>query len=339
MTYDARISENGTFTGDLILSLAILILSASVPALAMNNALGQSYPSKPIRFVVPGAPGSSSDIVARTIGSKLNEAWGQPVVADNRTGAGGIIGTDIVAKAVPDGYVIVIVVTSFAINASLYPKLPYDPVKDFSPVVLLGSTQNVLLIHPSLSANSVRELIAIAKSKPGQFNYGSPGRGTGVHLATELFKQMAGIDVVHIPYKGAVLATSDLIGGRLFMVLNNITTALPLVKAGKLRALAVTGSKRSPLIPNLPTIDEAALPGYVYKGWFGVLAPAGIPKEVSAKLNAGMVRIMKMPDVEQKLSGLGFEPATSTPGQFAEYVKEQITTWAKVIKESNLNTE
>lgn len=339
MTCDARISENENLAGALVLSLAIRILSVSVLAFAMSSALGQSYPAKPIRFIVPGAPGSSSDIVARTIGSKLTEAWGQPVVADNRTGASGIIGTDIVAKAFPDGYVIVIVVTSFAINASLYPKLPYDPVKDFSPVVLLGSTQNVLLIHPSLSAGSVGELIAIAKSKPGRFNYGSPGRGTGVHLATELFKQMAGIDIVHIPYKGAVMATSDLVGGRLFMVLNNITTALPLVKAGKLKALAVTGSKRSPLIPNLPTIDEAALPGYVYKGWFGVLAPAGVPKEVIARLNAGMVQIMRMPDVEQKLSGLGFEPATSTPAQFAGYVKEQIATWAKVIRDSNLSTE
>ena len=315
------------------------MLMLFVLAIISNTATAQQYPEKPIRVISVSGPGSVSSVMVRMVGAKLTAAWGQPVVSDLRSGAGGIVGTEIAAHAAPDGYTLVIVVTSHAINASLKRKTPYDPVKDFAPVTLLGSTPLVLVVHPSFTANSVRDLIVLAKAKPGQYDYASAGIGSGLHLAGELFKAMAGINLSHVAYKGATPAEIDLVSGRVQIMFDNIVNGLPHVKAGRLKALAVTGSKRSPLVPELPTIDEAALPGYEYTGWFGALAPAGTPRAIILKLSTEIAKIMNMRDIKDPLSALGFDPLTSTPENFGRYLDAQIAKWAKVIVDSGAQIE
>jgi tripartite-type tricarboxylate transporter receptor subunit TctC len=300
----------------------------------------QSYPSKSIRYVVPYAPGGSTDIVARVLALKLSEAMGQQVVVDNRPGAGGAIGADIVAKSPPDGYTMVTAVTSImAINQFLYRKLPYDPEKDFAPVTQVGSLPLILVIHPSLPAKNVREFIAIAKAKPGQLNYGSSGVGTATHMTTELFKAMAGVDLVHIPYKGSGQVMGDVIGGQLALIFDQIVSSLPHVQGGKLRMLAITSAKRFPSLPDLPTIAESGVPGYESISWAGVAVPAGTPKEIVARLHAEIVKVLAMPDIRERFLRDGIETIGSTPEQFSEHIRRERIKWAKVVKDSGAKAD
>jgi tripartite-type tricarboxylate transporter receptor subunit TctC len=296
-------------------------------------AHAQNYPNKSIRLIVPFPPGGPADILSRAIGQKLTDSWSQQVVVDNRAGAGGAIGSELAAKAAPDGYTLLMgFVGTHAINPSLYSKLPYDNVKSFEPVSLVATATIILVLHPSLPAKSVKELIALAKSKPGELTFGSPGNGTPQHLAGELFSTMAGVKMTHVPFKGAVPAISDLLGGRISLVFSSAPPALPHVATGKLRALAVTSGKRSSVAPDLPTVAESGLPAFEVINWYGVLVPARTPKAVVDKLNAEIAKIMKMPDVKERLSSVGIETFSSTPAQFAAFIKDETAKWAKVVK-------
>jgi len=306
---------------------------------AAPSAVAQTYPHKTIRLVVPFPPGGSNDLVARIIAQKLDESWGQRVVVDNRAGGNGVIGTQLVARSAPDGYTILLVPAAHAINATLQKgKLPYDPIKDFTPVTNIASAPNVLVVHPTVPARTVRELIRLAKTRPGQLNYGSAGIGFPSHLAAEMLKSMAGINMVHVPYKGAGPAMVDLISGHIDLAFPSLPGALPHIKTGRLRALAVTSDKRSVIMPGLPTVAET-LPGYSAATWFGIFLPAATPADIVTKLNAGIVRIIRLPEVKDVLSRQGAEPIGSTPGNFALYIKSEIEKWARVIKQANVRVE
>ena len=314
---------------------------ACVAALgATGAATAQSYPAKAIRFVVPFPPGGPADILSRTIGQHLGTSWNQQVVIDNRAGAGGNIGAEIVAKSPPDGYTIFMgYVGTHAINASLYRELPFDPFKDFEPVGLVAMVTIVLVVHPSVPVKSVKELIALAKARPGQLNFGSPGNGTPQHLAGELFNTMANVKMIHVPYKGAVPALNDLLGGRLSMIFSSMPPALPHVQTGKLRALGVTSAARSPAAPDVPTIAQSGLPGYEVINWYGVLVPAKTSPEIVGKLNAEINRIMNLPDVRERLAAQGAEIYTSTPSEFAAHIRKETEKWAKVVKFSGAHID
>ena len=308
-------------------------LAAATLLFAAASACAQSSPSTQIRFVVPFPPGGPADILSRTIGQSLAESWAQQVVIDNRAGAGGNIGAEIVAKAPPDGYTMLMgFVGTHAINSSLYRTMPFDAVKDFEPVALDAMVTIILVVHPSLPVKSVRELIALAKAHPGELSFGSPGNGTPQHLAGELFNTMTGVKMVHVPYKGAVPALTDLLGGRLSMIFSSMPPALPHVQSGKLRALGVTSTARSPAAPDVPTIAQSGLKGYEVINWYGVLVPARTPKEIVGKLNGEVVRIMNLPAVKERLAAQGAETYTSTPEKFAEMIKTETEKWAKVVK-------
>ena len=320
--------------------LAALASVAAVAALAPPAARAESYPSKPIRMVVGFPSGGAPDILARIFSEKVSPSWGQPVVVDNKPGAGGNIGAEAVAHAAPDGYTLALgTVGTHSINGALYSKMPYDMVKDFVPVILLASTPNVLVVHPSVPARNVQELIALAKSKPGGLTFGTPGVGTSLHVSGELFNTMAGTRITHVPYKGRAMAIPDLLGGHITMMFDNLPSALPVVKEGKLRALGVTSAKRSSSAPDIPTIAEQGLPGYEAESWFAVFAPAGTPKDVVSKLNAELNRIFELPDVRQKLATLGLDPVLGTPEKLASYQRSEIAKWAKVVKESGAKAE
>ena len=302
-------------------------------------AFSEGYPSKPIRIIVPYPPGGFNDTLARTLGQKLNEKWGQAVIVDNRPGGGTTIGTGLAAKSPPDGYTLLIVSFAFAINPALYATLPYDTEKDFAPVVLAASTPNLLVVNSELPVKSVKELIALAKSKPGQLNYASAGNGSSNHLSMELFKSLTGIDAVHIPYKGSAPAVTDLIGGQVDLMFDNVPNVLPQVKAGKLRALAVSSRERSPFVKDLPTVAETGVPGFEVSVWFGVVAPAGTPQPVIAKLNAEINAILKLPEIRQSFNNQGVETAGGTEAEFAAFIAAQTTKWAKVVKDSGAKAE
>ncbi len=319
---------------------ALAPLAVTLAAFAPHGIAADAYPAKPIRFVVAFPPGGGTDIIARSIAQKLAERFAQQVAVDNRPGAGGNIGTDIVAKSAPDGYTILMGSAGpLAINASLFAKMPFDPIKDLAPVTLAASTPNVLVVHPSIAARTVKDLIALAKARPGDINFASSGHGTPAHLAGELFNSMAGVKLVHVPYKGAAPALADLLGGQVQIMFSTMPPALPHVKDGKLRALAVTSRKRSPATPELPTMDEAALPGFEAITWHGVVAPAGTPAAVIARLNREIVAILHLPEVVERLSGQGAEALGSTPEEFASYIKSESVKWAKVVRESGAKAE
>jgi tripartite-type tricarboxylate transporter receptor subunit TctC len=307
---------------------------AIAAAIVTTHAAAQTYPTRAVRFIVPAPPGGGADILARTLGQRLGEMWGQQFVVDNRAGAGGIVGTDLAAKALPDGHTIVMAYTSHAINPGLYPKLPYDSIKDFAPVALVAQIPNVLALHPTVPAKSVNELIALAKDKPGTLLYASAGSGTSTHLAGALFNSMARVNMVHVPYKGATPAFTDLVGGQVSLMFANMASSFPHVRAGKLRALAVTGKTRSIAAPDLPTIDEAALPGYEANAWFAVLAPRATSAGIVDKLNRAIVAIVEAPDVRGKLLVQGVEPMTSTPADLGRFLSAEIVKWTRVVKES-----
>lgn len=312
----------------------------AVAALAFTAACAaaQGYPAKPVRFVVPYAPGGSTDTLARTIGVKLTDLLGQQVVVDNRPGASGNIGMDIVAHALPDGYTIVLgYIANLAIDPSLYAKMPYDPVRDFAPITELASSPNVLVAHPSVPVTSFKDLLV--KAKQGQFNFASAGVGSVGHLTGELLNQMAGIRMVHVPYKGSGQAVTDLLGGHVQLMFSGFSSTLPHIKSGRLRALAVTGAQRSPAAPDVPTIAESGFPGFEATAWYGVLAPAKTPKPVVSRLHNDIVKVLQEPDVKNRLSGLGFEIVGSTPEQFSAYIKAEIKKWAKAVKASGAKAD
>ena len=316
--------------------LVAIAVFAACPAWAQDPSTGsgQAYPNKPIRLVAPFSPGGATDVLARIVGQKITERMGQPVVIENRVGAGGNIGAEQVAKSTPDGYTLLMGGVPHAIGMSLYPKLGYDMVKDLAAVAEVASFPSLIVLHPSLPVKSVKELIALAKARPGQLNFGSAGNGSPNHLALELFETMAGVKMVHIPYKGTGQVIGDLLAGQLQLASMGFPIAMPHVQSGKLRAIALTGTTRSPLMPNLPTVTEAGLAGFDVTSWYGVFAPAALPREIVAKLNTEISNAITAPDLREKLTALGAEPSTKTPEKFAQYVREEIVKWAKVVKES-----
>ncbi len=302
-------------------------------------ATGQGYPNKTVRLIVPFTAGSATDILARTFGQKLSEMWGQSVIVENRPGAGGTIGAAVVAKSPPDGYTLLVNSAAQAYNASIYPTLSYDTSKDFAEIAPLAGQPNVLIVAPATGVKSVAELIALAKQKPGQLNFGSAGTGSGTHINAEKFKLAAGIDVVHIPYKGTPEALNDTLAGRVTFFFSPISAALPNVREGKLIALGVSTAKRSSALPNVPTIAEAALPGFDYNLWVGVFAPAGTPPDIVDKINKDIDRAAQAPDVKERLATLGAEPMPMTPAEFHKFVQAEIEDSAKVIKAAGIKAQ
>jgi tripartite-type tricarboxylate transporter receptor subunit TctC len=298
-----------------------------------------TYPTKPVRIIVPQSPGASTDLTARLIAQRLNAALGQPFVVDNRPGAGSIVGTDLVAKAAPDGYTLLVVASSITLNPTLHKNLPFEPIRDFAPITQLSSFPNLLTVHPTLPVKTVKDLIALAKAKPGSLNYGSSGSATGTHLSAELFKYMTGIDMVHVPYKGGGPAVQALLGGQVQLNFATIVTILPHMKSGKLRGIAVTTAKRSPAAADIPTIAESGVPGYDHGPWNGFLAPAKTPRAVVAKLNQETARILHSPDVKNVFMSEGAEPVGNKPEEFAAIIKSETEKWAKVIKAAGIKAD
>jgi len=314
----------------VVLLVAVLLTSA-------NASLAQSYPDKPIRIVVTFPAGGPTDAVARPISQSLSTTWGQPVIIDNRGGAGGIVGTEIVAHSAPDGYNLLIgTAGGMSINPSLHAKLSYDPFKDFAPISMLVINPQILVMHPALAASNVRELVALAKSKPGQLNFASSGTGTATHLGLELFKAATGINVVHVPYKGGAPALTDLIAGQVQLLFISIPSVMPQVKAGRLKALAVSSARRSLSAPDVPTVAESGYPGFEYVNWNALFAPAATPRAIINKLNSEVVKIMRDPDLAQKLVSQGAEPAPGTPEQLAQYMRVDFDRWRKVIRAAGI---
>jgi tripartite-type tricarboxylate transporter receptor subunit TctC len=312
-----------------------MLVLAGVFMASFVSAQG-AYPTKPVKIIVPFLAGGTTDIVGRLVAQELTKA-GINAVVENRPGAGGNIGAEQAAKSQADGYTLF--VGTVGINSSLYAKLPYDPIKDFAPITLVASVPNVLIVPPSMPANSVKELIALIKAKPGKYNYASSGNGTSIHLSAELFKSMTGAYITHIPYRGSAAAITDVMSGQVDMMFDNLPTALPHIKNGKLKALGLTSAKQNAAVPGVPTIAEAALPGYEASSWFGMFAPAGTPKEIVTKLHQVLAKALASPEVRERLLSQGAEPVGNTPEQFSEYVKIEIAKWAKVVKASGAKVD
>jgi tripartite-type tricarboxylate transporter receptor subunit TctC len=316
----------------------LVMVTLGLLALGAGGAAYAQYPNKPLRLVVTFPPGGAPDILARIISEKSQ--LGQSIVVDNKPGAGGNIGAENVAKSPADGYTILMgTVGTNSINGALYSKMPYDMVKDFAPVTLLASTPNLLVVWPGLPVKNVQELIAYGKANPGKLSFGSPGVGTSIHVSGELMKSMTGIEMTHVPYKGRQFAIPDLLGGQIQLMFDNMPSALPLAKEGKLRALGQTGAKRSPSAPDIPTVAEQGLPGFEATSWFALFVPAGTPRDIIAKINADSVRLFKQPDVLEKLKTLGLDPVLSTPEELGKYQQEEIAKWAKVVKASGARAD
>ena len=307
-------------------------------ALFCSSALAQQYPNRPLRIVVPLSAGAA-DTLSRTIAAKLTERWGQPVIVENRPGAGTTLGTDLVAKAPADGYTLLMATFSHAVNATFYRKLPYDTLKDFAAVTLVASAPNILEVHPSVEAKNVAELIAMAKAQPGKLNFASAGNGSSSHLAGELFKSLTGVQVVHVPYKGAAPAMNDVLGGRVEMTFDPLPSSLAHLKAGKLRPLAVTTTSRSAALPDVPTMAEAGVAGYELNGWSGLLVHAGTPKEIVRALNQEIVAIIKAPDLRERFTGLGFDIVGNAPEQFQAFLEAEVVKWGKVVRDANVHAD
>jgi tripartite-type tricarboxylate transporter receptor subunit TctC len=316
------------------------ILAAIVAALLPLAAYSQAFPSKAIKIIVPYSPGGTTDLVARLVAQKLSERLGQPVVVDNKPGANGMIGSDLVAKSPPDGYTLGIASPgSHAANASLYKTMTYDTVKDFTPVTLAVSAPMLLVAHPSLGVSNVRELIAAAKAKPGTISYASGGSGSSQHLAMELLKSMAGIEMTHVPYKGSAASYPDLLGGTVKLEMDVLPTSLPHVKGGRLKVLATGAAKRLPMLPDVPTVAESGIPGYESSAWYGFVAPANLPPEVLQKLNAEIVRALREPDVLEKLTGAGVIVVAGTPQEFATHIRSEMDKAARIVKAANIQPD
>jgi tripartite-type tricarboxylate transporter receptor subunit TctC len=314
------------------------LLAALLLAAISGAAAAQTWPAKPVRIVVGYPPGGPTDVLARIVAQKLTESWGQQVLVDNRPGASGMIGAEVTVRAAPDGYTLLMVPVTYAVTPSLYPKMSYDAVRDLAPVAQVAAAPFMLVVHPTLPVKTVKDLIALARSSPGQLNYASASTGGMPHLAGELFNTMTGVKMVHIPYKGAAPATTDLLSGQVSLMFNNMLSAMPHVKNNRLRAVAVTSSKRSAAVPELPTIAET-VPGYEASGWYAALAPAATPRELITRLNNDMNRVMKMPDVTQRLAGDGVEAVGTTAEQFGRYLQQEIVKWGKVVKASGAKAD
>ena len=319
-----------------LLCIPAIALAAFTTAAFSQEAV--NYPGRPIRMIVPFAPGGGLDISTRLIAQKLTEKWGQNIVVDSRPGAATIVGTEIASKSAPDGYTLLMITTTFAINPGLYPKLPYDPGKDFTPVTQLNSQPNVVVVMPSFAGRSVKDLIALAKDKPGELTFATPGAGSAPHLSAEMFQRAAGVSMIHVPYKGIPPAVTDVIGGRVTMLFTTTISAAPHIKAGKLRAVAITSAKRNSSMPDVPTVGET-LPGYRAEAFQGMVAPAGVPQAIVNKLSAEVARIVQLPDVAQRFQLDGAEAVGSTPKEFAVFLKAEMQKWSKVIRDAGIKPE
>jgi tripartite-type tricarboxylate transporter receptor subunit TctC len=323
--------------------MAVLRLAAAAAlsvSFAIAPAAAQNYPSKPIRMIVPFSPGGTSDTLARILGQKMTEAWGQQIVVDFRPGASGIIGTEIAMRGAADGYTLMHGnMSQFAINPGLYSKLPYETLRDFVPLSLVASAPQLLVVNPGVAAKSVRDLIDLARAKPGVLNFGSGGYGTLAFVGGEMFKSATGVSLTHVSYKGTVLALNDLLGGQVQVLFSDMPIALPHAKTGKLRALAVTGAQRTPLVSGMPTVAESGVPGYALVNWWGILAPRGLPKDLVAKLNAELARIHGLPELKERYASLGVEATSSTPEQFTAYIRSEAARFAKVLKDAGAKVD
>jgi len=325
--------------------LPLFLRAACVCAMAFAAApagaqTAGAYPVRPVRIVVPFAPGGATDILARAIGQKLTEALGQPVIVDNRAGAGGNIGTDAVAKAAPDGYTLLMGgVGPNAINPALYPKLPYDPIRDFAPVALVATVANVLVLHPSVPATSVKQLVALARAQPGKLTHASSSIGSAGHLAGEMMKLMTGIEMVTVHYKGSAPALLDLMSGQADLMFDNLPACLPHIKSGKLKVIATSNAQRTSALPDLPTVAESGLPGFDAGSWFGILAPAGTPRDIIGRLNAPIVKSLATPELKERMSSQGAAPVGSTPEEFGQHIRAEVAKWSKVIKAAKIQLE
>ena len=318
--------------GNLVVAIA---LACGLPAATH----AQSWPSKPIRYIVPFPPGGATDILARSIADKLGPALGQPVIVENRAGAAGNIGTELAAKAAPDGYTILMVTVAQSISETLYAKLGYNLMRDLAPVILVARVPNVMVVHPSVPARSVKEFIDYAKANPGKVNFASSGSGTSIHMSGELFKLLSGVDIVHVPYKGSAAALTDLIGGQVSVMFDNLPPSMSHIRSGKLRPLAITTTTRYPTLPDLPTMVEAGVPGYESSSWFGIMAPAGTPKDIIARLNAEARKIMALPDVRERFDQQGAIASPGTPEDFDAFIRAEIAKWGKVVKASGAKVD
>lgn len=317
----------------------LFVLSAVLVGAAVASH-ADNYPAKSMLIIVPFAPGASTDIMARTVGQKLSEAWNQQVIVENKAGASGLIGADFVAKAEPDGYTLIMgAIGTHSTNVHLFKKMPYDTLKDFAPVIHVADVTLVLVVHPSLPVRSVKELVDYAKANPGKLNYASGGIAASQHLAGELFKSMSGIDMLHVPYKGSANALSDLLGGQTQLMLADMPLVLSQIQAGKLRALAVADEKRSPVLPDLPTVAESGFPGYKAFAWYGVFAPSRTPRDIVAKLNQEINRILTLSDVKERLAGLGAQPVGGSPEDFRRFQESEMQRWGKVIRDAKITME
>ena len=315
------------------------LVTASTSALGQNASPAADYPTKPIRMIVPFAPGGGTDIIGRLVAQELGQAWGHTVVVDNRGGGGGTIGTNLAAKATPDGYTMVLCSLGISYAPALYAKLPFDPLKDLAPISLVATQPFVYVVIPTLGVNSMKELIALAKAKPGQLRYGSGGAGGSSHLGTELLRTMTGIDLVHVPYKGTGPALTAMLSGEIHMQLIGISSVVPHMKSGRMRALAVSGAKRSAAAPEVPTVAESGVPGYAFDVWYGMFFPAGTPRAIVAKTNSEINRALKSPALAQRFAGVGVEPAGTTPEAFGKMLRSEIAKWRKVVAQANIRLE
>ncbi len=320
---------------------ALLRIILTLLGIALSSAAAaQAYPTKAIRFISPYAPGGTTDIMARLIAAKLNESWGQPVIVENRAGANGNVGADVVAKSAPDGYTILMgAIGPLCINVLMYAKMPYDPLKDLAPVVQTATVPLILVVHPSLPTKNVKEFIALMKARAGQFNYASAGSGSPQHLTAELFKTMAKVDMNHIPYKGSGPALIDLVGGQVPFAFESTIPVLPYIKSGRLRALGITSAQRWPLVPDLPTVADGGVPGFEAITWYGVAAPAAVPADIVKRLNAEITRVLNLPDIKQRLADLGTPMVAGTPEQFGALIRSEVVKWGKVVKQANVKLD
>lgn len=321
------------------LSIIKSLFSGVVLSTAISAAAADAYPGKTIRWVVPFTPGGAMDTMARTLGDKMSQSMKQPVVIENRPGAGGVVGSTTVAKSEPDGYTMMIVSIGHAVNPSLYPKLSYDPIKDFEPVSLVGIVPNVLVVNPSVNANNVSELISLAKAQPGKMTFASAGSGTTIHLAGELFASMANVDILHVPYKGSAPAVTDLMGRQVDMMFDSVSSAKPYIDSGRLKPLAVTTTKRSSVLPNVPTVAEAGIKGYELSGWYAVFVPAKTPQPVVNRINEELVKALKQPDVKARFAQIGAEPVGSSPAELARYLKSETSKWSEIVRARNIKAD
>jgi tripartite-type tricarboxylate transporter receptor subunit TctC len=316
-----------------------LALTAALSLLAPVSSSAQAYPTKPVRVIIPFAAGGPADFMLRLVGPKLSEAWGQPVILDNRGGANQMLGSELAARSQPDGYTLLVTTGGSAINVSLYPKMPYDTLKDFAPISLIATGPNLAVIHPAVPARNLAEFITYARSKPGQLVYASAGAGAPSHLAVELFSTMAKIQMVHVPYKGMAPGMTDLLGGQVQLAFPTISAGITHARAGRLRALGVTTAKRSPAAPDVPTIAEAALPGFEASNWYGMVAPARTPPPIIRKVHDDIARALATPDVRERMLNQGMDPTTNAPEEFSAYIRSEIAKWAKVVKASGAKPE